>query len=105
MHIPPLPDLVPEINKERQNDYPKEGPQGKFLLHTVNWLKQAITYSGIIALITVVSSAFFLVNAEEGKTKKIGDCLGNCYVIVELLLVGSIIAFIALKIFFKLRGS
>ena len=104
MHISPLPDLVPELNRERQNDYPKEAPQGKFLLHTVDWLKQAITYSGIIALITVVSSAFFLVNAEDGKTK-IGDCLGNCYVIVELLLVGSIIAFIALKIFFKLRGS
>ncbi len=50
MHTPPLSDFVPEPN-ERQNNFPKEVPQGKFQLHIVNWLKQTIVYSGIIALV------------------------------------------------------
>lgn len=90
----------PVIANTDQEDKEAEVKQHtQYLGHAVETAK----YSGIAALCVALLSMFCLTN-EEGTTRKtLGDYLGNCYVILECILMTSIIAFAALKILQKAR--
>lgn len=87
-----------------KDEDPTQETKGTFLTHTIEWTKQLIHYTGIVAAISAVASIVFLVQAEEPKTRKVGKYAGNCYRVAEGILIVAALALIALKIFIKLRG-
>jgi hypothetical protein len=81
-----------------------EDTKGELTAHTLTVLSRIVTYTGIFALISAITSMIFMVKAEKPYNKKFGEYIGNCYVVAEVVLIVSITAFIALKVFAKLRG-
>jgi hypothetical protein len=80
-----------------------ENAKGELTAHSLTLLSRIMTYTGIFALITAITSVFFMVTEKPGN-KKFGECVGNCYVLAEVALIVLLTAFIALKVFAKLRG-
>ena len=105
MFTPPLPEAhAPNDQHFEDQESSSENAKGELALHTLTWLNRLMASTGIIALITAAASLIFVVNAEEAETHRMGNCVGNCYVVAEVILVVAIVAFIALKVFVKLRG-
>lgn len=94
MAIPPVggapvvPEDQVEIEKKQETEY---------LGHVVNTAK----YSGVAALCVALLSMFCLTGEEGTGQKKIGNYLGNCYLILECILIVAVVAVVGLKIFQK----
>lgn len=93
----PDPIIVDADREDKEDKKVEVQKHTQYLGHAVETAK----YSGAAALCVALLSMFCLTN-EEGTTRKtLGDYLGNCYVILECILIVSIIAFAALKILQK----
>lgn len=108
--IPPVNAFPEKVYIDQDKDDSPEAPKspenqkGELAAHAVEWLSQLMNYTGIVALITAAASVTFLVRAEDPQNKKVGEYIGNCYVVAEVVLVFTIISLVALKIFIKARG-
>lgn len=86
---------APIVNED-QADIEKT-QEAEYLGHVVNTAK----YSGVAALCVALLSMFCLTGEEGTGQKKIGDYLGNCYLILECILIVAVVAFVGLKILQK----
>jgi hypothetical protein len=97
------PILIPREPIKVEDEHPPRKTKGTFITHTIEWTKQLIHYTGIVAAISAAASMIFLVQSEEPRAKKVGKYAGNCYLIAERILIVAVVALVALKIFTKWR--
>lgn len=60
-------------------------------------VKKVISYTGILAIISAISSCLYLSTGKEEDTKK-GEQIARVYVVLEVALILSVVAFVALKV-------